>query len=121
MARSIASGRLAYCQADFFESGSRKTGVQYVDIQARVFVDGIVLPWAMSDGTFVPDSSVAAGSVFFNEVAGASGFYSVRFFPDRPGFWRIVISHPVLGVEIIIEFDTVPPMLTTSGLLASFT
>lgn len=121
MARLIASGRLAYCQADFFESGSRKTGVQYIDVQARVFVDGVVLPWIISDGTFVPDSGVGAGSVFFNEVAGASGFYLVRFFPDRPGFWRIVISHPVLGVEIIREFDAVPPTPTTSGLLASFT
>lgn len=120
MARTIQSGRLAFAQVDFFESGHRKTGVVPTDLQMRAFVDGSVLSWGLTDGTFVSNSGVGAGSVFFNEVIGATGYYLVRFFPDRPGFWRFVLLHPVLGTEVICEFDAVPSLPSVSGLQSSF-
>jgi hypothetical protein len=84
-----------------------------------MFVDGSLLAWGLSDGTFVANSSVGAGLVFFNEIPSASGFYLVRFFPDRPGFWRIVLRHPTLG-EVVNEFDAVSAAPPFSGLQASF-
>ena len=120
MARTIASGRLAFSQADFFESGHRKLGIAWSDLQMSMFVDGEVLSWMLVDGTFASDSSVGAGLVFFNEMPGAVGFYLVRFFPDMPGFWRIVLRHPVLGTESIFECDAVPLAPHAGGLTASF-
>jgi hypothetical protein len=119
MARTIFAGRLAFGQTDFFESGARKTGLVWSDLQMQMFVDGSLLTWGLSDGASVADSSIGAGFVFFNEISGASGFYLVRFFPDRPGFWRIVLRHPTLG-EVVSEFDAVPTAPSFSGLQASF-
>jgi hypothetical protein len=120
MARTIAAGRLAFGQVDFFESGSRKAGIVTTDLQMNAFVDGTVLSWGLVDGSVVADPSIGAGMVCFNEVSGAIGFYLVRFFPDRPGFWRIVLRHPVSGQEAICEFDAVPPFPPASGLNPSF-
>ena len=120
MARTIVAGRLAFDQVDFFESGHRKTGVAWSDLQMRAFLNASVLSWSLVDGTFTPDSGIGAGSVFFNEIVGVNGYYLVRFFPDRPGFWRIVLSHPVLGVEVIREYDAFPAVPSASGLQASF-
>ena len=83
-----------------------------------VFVDGQVLSWSLVDGAFVADSGIGAGLVCFNEVAGAAGFYLVRFFPDRTGFWRIVLQHPDLG-EVVCEFDSLPSTPQSSGMLTS--
>lgn len=120
MARTIFAGRLAFGQLDFFESGSRKTGIAWSDLQMNVFVDGNVLPWGMANGDSAVDSNIGAGLVYFNEVVGASGFYLIRFYPDRTGFWRIVVKHPVLGTEVINEFDAAPLLPPVSGLRASF-
>jgi len=118
MARIAAAGRLAFGQVDFFESGNRKLGVVWSDLTMSLFVDGQILAWGFIDGAFVADSSIGAGSVCFNEMSGAAGFYLVRFFPDRTGFWRIVLKHPDFG-EVICEFDAFPSMLQSSGMLTS--
>ena len=120
MARTIAAGRVAFAQSDFFESEVRKQGVVWSDLQLSLFVDGLPFQWAVADGVPISDTSIGAGSVFFNEVSGAVGFYLVRFFPDRTGFWRIVLRHSALGVESILEFDAIPQVPQTSGLIAKF-
>ena len=120
MARTIAAGRLAFSQVDFFESGHRKSGVVWTDLHMTAFVDGTILSWGLVDGTYVADSGIGAGQVCFNEIVGIVGFYLVRFFPDRPGFWRIVLQHPMLGVEVVCEFDAVSPFPSASGLQSSF-
>lgn len=119
MARLTISGRLAFGQVDFFDSGSRKTGIVWSDLEAHSFVNGEVLSWGIADGAAVSDSTIGAGAVYFNEVSGASGFYLIRFFPDRIGFWRIVLNHSTLG-EVILEFDVLSPTPQISGLQASF-
>ena len=120
MERTIVAGRLAFDQVDFFESGHRKTGVVWSDLRMQAFLNGTVLSWGLVDGTFTPDSGIGAGSVFFNEIVGVSGYYLVRFFPDRPGFWRIVLANPTLGVEVVCEYDAFPAVPSASGLQASF-
>lgn len=117
MARAIVSGQLAFLQLDFFESGNRKVGVQWSDLQLSAFVNNLVLPWSMADGSSVADSSIGAGAVYFGEVVGASGYYSARFFADRPGFWRLVFKHSTLG-EQVVELDIVPPTMPALGMTA---
>jgi len=90
-----------------------------------IFANNAVVAWPIADGTNIPDSSVASGTVYFNEIPGSPGYYSVRFFPDRVGFWRLDFRVTALGQEIIKEYDIVAssvftPGVTGNGLNASF-
>lgn len=119
MARTIVAGQCAFGQSDFFESGHRKQGLTWNDIRVNAFFNGAMIAWPLADGSFVSDASVGSGAVYFNEVFGAPGFYLIRFFPDRVGFWRIVLSHSIYG-ESICEFDAIPSVAPAQGLTASF-
>lgn len=121
MGRNVSSGSLARAQADFFHvSGQRVVGVVWSTLAAHVFVNNAALPWPVSDGSTVQDSSISAGKVYFSEIAGSPGFYSVRFFPDRVGFWRIVLRSDSLNAEVVLEFDVAAPAPPTGGLNATF-
>ena len=112
-------------QLDFFlrlGSINRVSGVPAVNISVKVFANNVLLPWSLIDGSIVPDSSVISGSIYFNEISSNPGFYSIRIFPDRIGFWRLVFLNSTLSTEIIKEFDAVPPGVlrpSTGGLNAS--
>lgn len=121
MGRNVSSGSLARAQADFFQiSGQRVVGVVWSTLAAHVFVNNAALPWPAADGSAVQDSSISAGKVYFNEIAGSPGFYSVRFFPDRVGFWRIVLRSDSLNAEVVLEFDVAAPAPPAGGLNATF-
>lgn len=121
MGRSITAGQLVRLQADFFSSSStRATGVVSTGVTLSIFYNNSPLSWVIRDGTSVADSSISAGSVYFNEITGAAGFYSVRFFPDRVGYWRIVLRNTALAQESVAEFDANPAATNPSGLQASF-
>jgi hypothetical protein len=118
MTRTVYSGRLLFSQADFFESGYRKLGIHVSDLNLHLFVNNEPLLWTLTDGFNVQNSSIGSGRVYFDEIY--AGFYNVRFFPDRSGFWRVVLRHTTLNTEFITEFDAVPPAPLTSGLNPSF-
>lgn len=123
MGRNVSSGSVIRAQADFYVvpgSASRVTGILSSDISLSTFFNNSILPWPIADGTSVPDSSISAGTVYFNEMSGSSGFYTVRFFPDRTGFWRLVLKNIALNVEVILEFDISAPTSLVSGLNATF-
>lgn len=120
MSRQVPAGRLVYDRADWYQYTIRKTGIIWSDLEIHAFINGDILTWGLADGAPVVDSNIGAGSVFFNEVVEAPGYYLIRFFPDRVGFWRIILRHPALGVEVIREFDVVPSPAPSSGLQSSF-
>lgn len=121
MGRNVSSGSLARAQADFFQiSGQRVVGVVWSTLAAHVFVNNAALPWPVADGSSVQDTSISAGKVLFNEIAGSPGFYSVRFFPDRVGYWRIVLRSDSLNAEVVLEFDVAAPVPPAGGLNATF-
>lgn len=127
MSRLVSAGTIAYAQADFFQpkgSINRLPGIVAASLGMTVFANSSVLAWPILDGGGVPNSGVSAGSVYFEEISGAPGFYLVRFFPDRVGFWRIVLSYPALQQEVPLEFDVVPANVfkaaAKGGLTASF-
>jgi len=121
MGRNVSSGSLARAQADFFQiSGQRVTGVVWSTVAAHVFVNNAALPWPVADGSSVQDSSISGGKIYFNEISGSPGFYSVRFFPDRVGFWRIVLRSDSLNAEFVLEFDVAAPAPPAGGLNATF-
>jgi hypothetical protein len=125
MDRLVSAGSIVYEQLDFFlppGSTNRVTGIPAVNVSVRVFANNVLLPWSLIDGLIIPDSSVTSGSVYFNEISSNPGFYSVRIFPDRIGFWRLVFLNSTLSTEIIKEFDAIPPGVlrpSSGGLNAS--
>jgi hypothetical protein len=125
MGRLISAGVLAYDQLDFFfpaGSVSRVAGIPVSGLQMQLFVNNQVLAWPLVDGTMVPDSGVSAGSVYFNEIPAAPGFYSIRFFPNRVGFFRLVFLNPSYSAEVEKEYDVLPPGVlrpSAGGLIAS--
>jgi len=123
MARTIIAGKLAFDQLDFITPGTiqRVSGIQVSDLSALLFWNGSVTSWALADGSSIQDCSIAAGSVYFNEVIGVTGYYLVRFLPDKIGYWRLVVRHAGMGVEQIRDYDAVAAGPTFSGLNASFT
>jgi len=125
MGRSISAASLVFDQIDLYNppgSITRVAGVLAANVSISVFSNNVPLTWAIQDGSAVPDSSISAGIVYFNEIIGQPGFYSVRFYPDRIGFWKIVFSVPSIAAEVIREYDISPMSSSASanGLNASF-
>jgi len=125
MGRFVSAGILVRDQVDFYIPGggfNRISGVVVAQLTLFAFADNGLLTWPLADGTNVPDSSISAGTIYFNEIYGSPGFYSIRFFPDRIGYWRVVLRNDSLITEVIRDFDIVPagPIGPPNGLNASF-
>lgn len=125
MSRSISAASLVRDQIDLYDppgSITRVAGVTAAAVSVTVFANNTPIPWPIQDGSVIPDSTISAGIVYFNEIVGSPGFYSFRFFPDRIGFWRLVFSIPVIPAEVIREFDIVSSKMLApaNGLNASF-
>jgi hypothetical protein len=126
MGRSISATSLVFDQVDLYNppgSITRVAGVLASNVSVSVFSNNVLLPWTIQDGSAVPDSSISAGVIYFNEISGQPGFYSVRFYPDRIGFWRLVFSVPSIAAEVIREYDITPAnqYAAANSLNASFT
>ena len=127
MGRLLPAGSVVRDQLDFYSppgSFIRVAGVSVNALTSKAFLNGSVLPWPLVDGAGLPDSSLSAGSVYFNEVPGAPGYYAVRIFPDRVGYWRIVVYHSASMSEQIREYDVIPAgalsPVQQGGLTATF-
>jgi hypothetical protein len=127
MSRLVAAGAVVHDQLDFFSpptSINRLTGVVVANLTFTQFVNSSLLAWPLADGSSVADSSISSGTAYFHEIPGSPGFYSVRFLPDRIGFWRLVFRNASIGIEIRKEFDVVAAgslkPASSSGLVASF-
>lgn len=121
--RSVVGGCLLKDQVDILSPGGgvvRQTGVTVTGISASLFINNGLASYPLVDGTNITDSNVTPGSIFFNEISGSPGYYSVRFLPTIPGYWRL--SFAVLNQLIIKEYDVLHNnSQTSSGLIASFT
>ena len=84
---------------------NRVVGESYTSLALSIFSNNVALPWPLADGTLVADSSISAGTVYFNQITGSPGYYSVRFFPDRVGFWRLILREATLGEQVILSYD----------------
>ena len=110
-------------QADFFEPDgfTRTTGLGVVDLSLNLFYKNGLLPWPLIDGSGVSDALVKSGSVYWNEIAGSPGLYSVRFRPNAVGYWRLLLNYTA-GLQIMgQDYEVVAQIpLVESGLLANF-
>ena len=123
MSRTVFGNRTVLDQADFLlpDDFTRVTGLTTASITSTLFFDNVAQPWTLLSGVGVTDVQVVSGKVYFNEITGQPGFYSVRFRPNAVGFWRLVLAYPA-GFRIqAFGIDVVPePPIVAPGLKASF-
>jgi hypothetical protein len=109
-------------QADFFEVDGFTPikGLTLVDLTSHTFCNNVPQPWPVMNGAPVSDSQVNAGSLYFHEIPGAPGSYSLRFRPNAAGFWRVRLTYAA-GQQIVAQdYDVSEPIQTSGGLTASF-
>jgi hypothetical protein len=122
-------GRLVYAnqtvddQADFFQSDgfTRVTGLTVSNLVMQLFFDNVAQPWQFLSGANLTDTQIPSGGVYWLEVPGSPGIYSVRFRPNAVGYWRLLITYTA-GQQISgQDYDVNPPPPTVDqGLKASF-
>jgi hypothetical protein len=120
-ARTLQSGRMVFEPVDLFlgDGSTRAQGVLPSDLQLRIFVGATQLSWPLVTGAGVSDVQVASGKVYWSEVS--TGFYSVRFFPNLVGLWRVLLTYPTYDQAVSMAFDVVVPAPTSSsGMNVSF-
>jgi hypothetical protein len=110
-------------QADYFQADgfTRVAGLTIVDVEAQVFFDNVLQPWPLTDGSTVADNQVASGRLYFHEITGTTGNYSLRFRPNAGGYWRVLLTYPT-GQQILAQdYDvTAEPLTVKGGIKASF-
>jgi hypothetical protein len=122
-------GRLVFAnqtvddQADFFQSDgfTRVTGLTPAQLVGQIFFDNQLQPWPLISGANLTDTQIASGNVYWLEVPGSPGIYSVRFRPNALGYWRLLITYTA-GQQISgQDYDvTSAPPSVDQGLKASF-
>lgn len=122
--RLVRINETVFDQADLFEGDgfTRKAGLTLVNVASVVFYNNAVQPWVLTNGAPVSDNLVTSGSVYFHEIGGAPGHYSVRFRPNAAGYWRITLTYAA-GQQIVAQDYVVTAELPQlqGGLTASFT
>ena len=112
-------------QADFFQSDgfTRVSGLTIVDLTSQVFFNNILQTWPLVDGSTVSDNQITSGSLYFHEISGTSGNYSVRFRPNSAGYWRTLLTYSAEQQILAQDYDVTaePVQVTGGGLKANFT
>jgi hypothetical protein len=121
--RLVQQNQVVYDQVDFFQSDdfTRVPGLTPSSLVLQVFFENVPQPWPLVNGLPTTDAQVASGNVYFNEIAGSPGFYTVRWRPNAIGYWRLIITYTA-GQQIDgQDYDVVSSVPTVeSGLSASF-
>ncbi len=111
-------------QADYFQADgfTRVPGLTIIDLTSQVFFNNILQAWPLIDGSSVSDNQVTSGFLYFHEIPGTSGNYSVRFRPNSAGYWRTLLSYAA-GQQILAQdydVNAEPVQLSGGGLSANF-
>lgn len=120
--RQVYANQVVLDQADFFQPDgfTRVTGLNATLVSHQLFFDNQSQPWTLVNGSSVPDSQVVSGKVYFHEIPGQPGCYSVRFRPHAIGYWRLLVTYAP-GQQITAQdYDVIAsPVAGESGLKAS--
>jgi hypothetical protein len=107
--RSTPNNTTLLDQADFFSGDGfrRVPGLTPGDVTCLVFFNNLVQPWALVPGVAVSDAQVQSGRIYWSEIPGASGYYSLRWRPNATGYWRVLVNYPA-GLQVIArDYDVV--------------
>ena len=126
MYRTVNAGGVIYDQITIYDpigTFNRLTGATLTDFSLNAFFNNTPLAWVIADGVGVLDSEVSPGVIYFNEIASAPGFYSVRFYPNAVGYWSISLLYTPTTYENVLNYDVKPAQQypgPNAGLIASF-
>ena len=122
--RLVRSNETIVEQVDFFQVSdgyTRITGLTISQTQQTLFFNNVLAPWQFVTGLGVTDAMVASGKVYFAEIPGSSGYYSVRFRPNAVGYWRLSILYPTASLGTVLGYDVISvPTTADAGLQSSF-
>jgi hypothetical protein len=122
--RQVYANQLVLEQADFFQSDgfTRVTGLTASQVQQTLTFNNVAQPWPLVDGGSIPDAQTVSGRIYYSEIPGLPGVYSVRFRPNAVGYWRMTITY-VPGQQIVAQdYDVLAQLpATDQGLKPSFT
>ena len=122
--RFIQVNQIVLDQADYFESDgfTRVLGLTVADLTCQVFFNNSQQPWPLVSGAGILDNQIVSGKIYFHEVPGSPGIYSVRFRPNAVGYWRNLVTY-THGTQILAqEYDVSAQTITApSGVKSSFT
>ena len=107
--RSTPNNTTLFDQADFFavDGYSRVPGLAPGDVVCLVFFNNLVQPWGLVSGVAVSDAQVQSGRVYWSEIPGAPGYYSLRWRPNATGYWRVIVNYPA-GLQVCArDYDVV--------------
>lgn len=122
--RRIQTNEAVLDQADFFQGNGydRVISLTPAAVALKVFQANQFQPWTLVDGSNVTDALVVSGYVYWNEIPGAAGFYSIRWRPTTAGFWRLALTYPAGTQTVLLDYDVYTPPTSPgeTGLRASF-
>jgi hypothetical protein len=120
--RTVNVSKLVFDQVDLFlvDGKTRAQSVTIADLNLKIFFKGSRIEWPLVSGTNVQDLQVTAGQVYWTEVE--AGFYTLRFFPNVIGAWRILLTYPAYDQAVSLSYDVAQPTFVpvSSGIRASF-
>jgi hypothetical protein len=121
--RLVQSNQVVYDQADFFQLDgfTRQAGLTIGQITFQVYFNNTLQAWTLVSGVGVLDPQIVAGKVYWHEIPGPNGPYSVRWRPNAVGYWRLLVTYPV-GTQILAQdYDVISGgQVLGSGMKASF-
>lgn len=125
MNRSVPTSTLIFDQVALYavDGVTRVTSAAFSGFTLKVFLNGAVQSWTIAAGAGVQNAQISAGTVYFQEISGAPGFYSVRMFLPAPGFWTFSLRYNPVVQESVLSYDARSSSSDcgSSGITASFT
>jgi len=120
--RNVSVSKLVLDQIDLFvtDGKTRAQGVTIGDLNLKLFFNGSQVEWPLVSGSAVQDIQVTAGQVYWTEFL--TGFYTIRFFPNVIGSWRILLTYPAHDQAVSLSYDAALPTFipVSSGIRTSF-
>lgn len=124
--RALEANKLIQDQVDLFlgDFYTRIEGLTVSDLLLELFFDNTLVAWPLVTGVGVTDGQVVSGKVYFHEISTNPGFYAIRWRPNIPGYWRLILSYDPSALTIALDYDIGPVggvgSCGSGGLRASF-
>jgi len=123
--RSVPTSTLVFDQVALYavDGVTRVTSAAASGLIIKVFLNGALQNWTVAAGAGVQNAQISSGTVYFQEISGAPGFYSVRMFLPAPGFWTFSLVYTSVLQERVLSYDAKASSSDcgSSGIIASFT
>jgi hypothetical protein len=86
----------------------------------KMFVDETLVSWSLLSGVNIPNVRVTSGKVYWTEIH--PGYYTIRFFPNLLGLWRVILEIPSVHQTASLTYEVTQRVTSPfgSGMKTSF-